>query len=183
MANIKKLTLDWSQTGVTIYCIIRREVDEYLLDDSDGNFVYGPADPYLSMAEDAIIKGRYEVEESRQAWDNGLYNIICYKQSGGSPSPSSDTIVGSEEMYIVGDLEVNQLESMVKMLGLVLENHVEDDITRNAYGAKITSILYVYDTAANATTHDKTTGLLYTYNVTIGYDGNNRLSSLKVIKN
>lgn len=106
MANAKKITLDYSQTGITAYCIIRREADGYLLNDATGSFASAPADPYISMTEDGTIKGRYEKSESRSAWNDGRYTIVVYKQAGGSPSPVADTVIGSGEMSIVSDTEV-----------------------------------------------------------------------------
>ena len=106
MPNIKRITHDWSETGITAYCIIRREADKYRLNDADGSFATDPADEYLSLIEDSIIKGRYEVEESRTAWNNGRYTVIIYKQIGGSPSPSGDIAIGSGEVIIENDIDV-----------------------------------------------------------------------------
>lgn len=106
MAEIKRLFLDWDTTGITVYCIIRREVDDYRLNDADGSFASSPADPYVSLSEDAVIKGRYEKDESRSVWDDGRYTVAIYSQAGGSPAPVSDTIIGTGELAIDGDLEV-----------------------------------------------------------------------------
>ena len=103
---IKKITLDWSETGKTTYCIIRREADGYYCNDANGTFANAPADPYISLTEDGTIKGRYELSESREVWNDGSYTIAIYKQAGGSPAPASDTIIGSGEMSIVSDVEV-----------------------------------------------------------------------------
>ena len=72
-------------------------------------------------------------------------------------------------------------EGFAKLLGLTLENHVEDDITRDGDGNKTESYIYLYDSAANATTHDKSTGLTATYKVTASYSGG-RVTQLKVIE-
>src|SRR3972149_6727847 len=106
MPNVKTITADWNETGKTVYAIIRQRTDNYLLDDANGTFASAPADPYLSLPENSTIKGRYEASESRVAWDNGLYDVAVYKQSGGSPSPVADTLIASGEMYIVADVEV-----------------------------------------------------------------------------
>ena len=63
MANAKKIILDWSETAKTVYAIVRREADGYRLNDADGAFASVPADPYISLAEDSVIKGRYEVSD------------------------------------------------------------------------------------------------------------------------
>ena len=102
---IKKITIDWSETGKTVYCIIRREADSYRLNDADGAFANAPADSFISLAEDAVIKGRYELSESRAVWNNGSYTVAIYKTSG-SPTPASDTIIGSGEIYILSDVEI-----------------------------------------------------------------------------
>lgn len=108
MANVKKILHPWSVTGLTVYCIVRREVDGYLLDDADGSFAVSPADPYVSLIENGTIKGLYEKSESRTVWNNGKYIIAIYKQIGGSPAPVSDTLIGSGELQILSDTEVVQ---------------------------------------------------------------------------
>ncbi len=105
MPNTKKIFLD-SETGKPVYCIIRREADNYRLNDADGAFASNPTDPYVSLTEDSVIKGRYQLLESRSAWSDGKYTVAIYKQYGGSPSPVNDTIVGSGEMYISSDTEI-----------------------------------------------------------------------------
>lgn len=106
MANVKKITHLWNATALTLYCIIRREADGYLLNDADGAYASAPADPYISMAEDATIKGMYELSESRAAWDDGKYSIVVYRQAGVSPVPASDIIIGGGIMEIKTDAEV-----------------------------------------------------------------------------
>ena len=68
-----------------------------------------------------------------------------------------------------------------RLLGLCMENHVEDDIVRDGAGNKLSSVLYSYDSAASAATHDKVTGLVAKYTVTAAYSAN-RLTSFKVVK-
>ena len=106
MADIKRITLDWNETGITVYYIARREIDDFRMDDSDGDFASAPADPYQELTEDAVIKGRYEADESRVAWDDGRYTFTFYKQTGGSPAPASDTVIGTGEMHVRNDFEV-----------------------------------------------------------------------------
>lgn len=107
MPNVKKITIDFPQTGMTTYCIIAREADSYLLNDADGSFAAAPADPYLSLAEHGTIKGRYSVSESRTAWNDGRYTVAVYQQVGGSPAPASDIIIGSGALNIISDTEVD----------------------------------------------------------------------------
>ncbi|MCK5603135.1 hypothetical protein KAR91_14725 [Candidatus Pacearchaeota archaeon] len=117
MANIKRITADWNVTGLTVYCIVRREADNYRLNDADGDFAAAPADPYNELTEDTVIKGRYELDESRVAWDDGQYTVSVYNQAGGSPAPASDTIIATGEIIIKSDLEVWQSGDNFARLG------------------------------------------------------------------
>jgi len=103
MANVKKLSTTKIVTGATAYCIIRREVDGYYLDDADGAFADAPADPFDELAEDGTIKGLYEISESRTAWEPGWYKVFFFTQAGGSPAPASDTLDDSADLFVVGD--------------------------------------------------------------------------------
>jgi hypothetical protein len=107
MANVKRISADYGVTAHTVYVIIRREVDKYLLNDADGSFGAAPADPFVSLTEDGTIKGRYEKDESRAVWNNGDYDIVAYRQVGGSPSPVADTMVAVGTMSIMNDLELS----------------------------------------------------------------------------
>lgn len=107
MPNTKKITHPWGETGLTLYCVIRREADGYLLNDADGAFANAPADPYVAMTEDGTLKGLYEKSEARAAWNDGVYTVMVYSQAGASPAPASDTVIGSGEFYIDTDTEVN----------------------------------------------------------------------------
>mgnify|MGYP001615774847 CR=1 FL=1 len=62
--------------------------------------------------------------------------------------------------------------TLSRILGLALDNHVEDTIVRDGNGNKTSSILYAYNSAANAITHDGVTGLTGKYNVAATYSGN-----------
>jgi hypothetical protein len=104
MANIKRFSVDWPVPGLTVYGIVVRELDTYLLDDANGSFAPAPPDPYLAFTEHPIIAGRYILNESRTIWDNGTYSIAIYSQLGGSPVPSSDTIIGTGQAVLYNDL-------------------------------------------------------------------------------
>lgn len=113
----KKISLFHSATGKTVYCVVRRAADGYLLDDADGSFSAAPADAYLSLAEDAVIKGLYEVEESRAIWTAGKYEIFAYSQVGGSPAPVADSMIGAGELHIQQDAEVSAADAVDAALG------------------------------------------------------------------
>ena len=116
MAEIKKISIANGETGLTTYAIVRREADSYRLNDADGSFAAAPADPYLSLTEDSVIKGLYEVSESRAVWDNGAYLICVYEQSGGSPAPASDNIIWIAKKEIRDDLFIFDQEHIGDIL-------------------------------------------------------------------
>ena len=70
---------------------------------------------------------------------------------------------------------------MARVLGLVMENLVEEVTSRDSNGNKLTSTIYIYDSAANATTHDKATGLTASYNISASYT-NNLMDLFKSLK-
>lgn len=101
----KKLSV-LNETGKTVYAMVRRAADSYFLNDADGSFAAAPADPYLSLSENATLKALYEVSESRTVWDDGEYLAVYYAQLGGSPAPVTDEPLGSGVLFIVADAEL-----------------------------------------------------------------------------
>lgn len=71
---------------------------------------------------------------------------------------------------------------ITRLLGLTMENYVEDDIVRDGFNNKISSILYLYNSNTNATIHNKVTGIVAKYDVTASYDGNGKMQLFKVIQ-
>jgi len=108
MANVKKIGTSKIVPGNIVYCIVRREADGFRLDDADGlTFAAAPADPYVSLTEDSVIKGLYEVSESRVAWNDGRYKVFIYVQSGASPAPVNDALFDQMDFWVLGDQVVN----------------------------------------------------------------------------
>lgn len=103
----KEIKLNFTETGVASYCIIKQESSGNVYDQNDGQFrSYGTAtDPHLDLTEHTDIKGLYEVTVSA-VFSDGRYTISAYKQAGGSPAPASDTVIGSGDLYILDDAEV-----------------------------------------------------------------------------
>lgn len=106
MANVKKIVAQGA-TGQTVYSIIKRESDGYLLSSVDGTFINNPASPYEYLTEHSTIKGQYEVLESRSVWTDGKYIVAAYKQVGGSANPTVDSPpMAGGEIMIKDDLEI-----------------------------------------------------------------------------
>lgn len=157
MPNAKDIISDWSQTGLTVYCIVRREADDFRLDDADGSFRAAPADSYLSLTEDTVIKGRYEVAESRTEWDDGLYTVAIYRQAGGSPVPASDIIIATGKLFVRDDLEVNQDASLNFVHKWILNKLVITDTQIILYDDDNITVLKTWDWADLSKTRSKAT--------------------------
>lgn len=100
---IKRFTIDWTQAGLTVYGMIVRENDGFLLNDADGSFAAAPPDPYVSFTAHPTIIGRYFLNEDRTVWLDGPYTIAIYSQLGGAPTPATDQIIGTGQAVIYAD--------------------------------------------------------------------------------
>lgn len=105
MAKAKNLVYGYT-TGSTIYAVIVRAEDGYVLDSTDGTFKANLAactDPYCDLAESATIIGRYSYSTSAAVWNDGPYTATIYLQAGGSPAIATDTVLDTANIYIAGD--------------------------------------------------------------------------------
>jgi hypothetical protein len=107
MANLKNIVQLLREYGVEVYCVIRRDSDGYWLDDSNGVFALNPVDKHVTLTENPVTKGLYELNETRTIWNDGLYIIAIYQQLGATPDSTTDKMVGGGEMWISNDREVS----------------------------------------------------------------------------
>lgn len=77
-------------TGKTVYAVIKRTSDGNLLNDADGAFVAAPADHFVTLTEDATVKGYYKKDEARTVWTNGIYDVLLYEQLTATASTATD---------------------------------------------------------------------------------------------
>jgi hypothetical protein len=119
MPTTKTISAPYILTGSTIYCIIRRDTDGFFLNDADGAFAAAPADPYISMTEHASMKGLYELSEARSAWNDGLYTVVAYVQTGVGPAPASDYVISLGQMAIADDAEITNATIFSEITGAV----------------------------------------------------------------
>jgi len=122
-------------TGATIYCIIEREVDGFLLNDADGTFAAAPADYYVSLTEHSTIKGKYSISENRQTWNDGYYTAWIYNQGGGSPAPSTDTLISIVRLYSYNNAE--SLHSIPTITDAIWDEAITDHLTAGSTGAAL----------------------------------------------
>lgn len=107
---LKRITVG-TTSGSSVYCIIKRESNGYLMNASTGSFYAtaggdAVAKPCLSLSEHTVIKGRYDVTEGRTVWPDSLYSVTAYRRAGASPVPANDTVIGIHNMYVKDDTEV-----------------------------------------------------------------------------
>lgn len=105
MAKAKNLVYGYT-TASTIYAVIVREEDAYVLDSDDGAFKANLAactDPYCDLTEDAFVLGRYVYTTSATVWSDGNYTATIYLQTGVSPALATDTVLDTAAIYIAGD--------------------------------------------------------------------------------
>ncbi len=109
-----------TDTGQTVYAVVRQMSTGYLLKTSDGTFAAGLTSAQASNAltEDSVIKGHYSLSESRTVWGDDKYEICIYSQTGGSPATASDFPLGNGVMYIRTDIEVNSLTLNAMILAI-----------------------------------------------------------------
>lgn len=119
---------------------------------------------------------------------NKYVSDVTAKTDNLPASPASEgnvTNVGLAVAAVAGAMALNSTvakeATLTRALGLVLENHVEDDIVRDANGLKIASNIYCYDSSAHATAHDKVTGLTAVYATTVTY-ASGHMTRFKVVR-
>ena len=112
MANDKNITLLVADRNLTVYCMVRRNADNYFLDNTDGEFRAVSVDPYIYLTENSTVSGFYELAESRAAWEDGEYDVFIYSRLGATPNLSSDDIIGGGTMEMFEDLEINQFTNI-----------------------------------------------------------------------
>ena len=105
MANLKKMNFASNTVG-TYYCVVRRDLDGWIMDSTDGIFYADPAAKFNTLAEDPVISKLYIFTESRQVWNDGFYQVFAYLQMGGSPDLDSDLLVGVGSATFESDVEV-----------------------------------------------------------------------------
>jgi len=103
MAENKNIRFDYYEKGLSLYCIVRKEINQYILDVTDGIFKSSPINPYFTMTENAVVKGLYEFNENRTFWDYGNYHCTVFQKLGASPAPATDDKVGEGDIFIAND--------------------------------------------------------------------------------
>jgi len=76
----------------------------------------------------------------------------------------------------------NITEMLSRVLGLVHDNIVVDDYEYDVADNHTDCVAYIYDSKTNAELHDKITGLLYKYTLSVGIDGFNRVNLHRMVR-
>jgi len=107
--------------------------------------------------------------------------IKSYTQSTGTfiVEPPFPVAPSEDDIVIVESIISENLEARDRLLALMHENiYVEN--TYDAEGNHTGSTVELYDTKANANTHDGSTGLLASYTLTVTYEDNKAKTHLMV---
>ena len=106
MAATKILGLIHGSAGKTIYCTVKKQADDTVLDNDDGTFkAFGSVTTFPNpLAADANQARLYEFSENRAVWADGEYIVIFYLQAGGSPVPATDNIISAAVVNIDTDV-------------------------------------------------------------------------------
>ena len=188
------------------------KIDDYLTipcnthDPSDGSATDADAVPAYRVYEDetgtAILTGNmaklddanttgFYSERIQLTAGNGLEKGKCYTiyisaAVGGVTGTMHHTFQMEAEVdaNVVSDKTGYALtgDDLDRILGMLFSNHVEDDIVRDGNGNKTACNLYLYNSKANAQTHDGSTGLIGKYAMAATFDGDNRLTLYTVTK-
>jgi hypothetical protein len=128
----------------------------------------------------AIGNGRYYVELTQAETDQADRTVIYGRYKSANTAEALGTTIQIAEFPVDASMAAVGVKAD-RLLGLSLENAVEDTFVFDTNGMPVSSVITCYDSAANATTHDGVTGLVAKYNVTATHV--NKLPTLmKVIK-
>jgi hypothetical protein len=149
----------------------------YRLDIPDAAVVTGVDKVIIHIGFTGVFEESLEIDlVDNKAKD--VYDIVNHTSYGNAKlvratTPANELAVDSGGKVTAIDID--------RILGLALENHVEDDIVRDGDGNKTSCTLYCYNSAANAIAHDGSTGLVAKYNVTATYTAQ-RMTLFTVVK-
>jgi hypothetical protein len=106
MPATKKIQYFGADTGKTIYAVIMRCSDGFILD-SDFHFKALPLAPARIFAEKtitAMASKIYEFTDATDVWDDGLYQLFFYEEVAPPiVALSTDTHLTSATVYMKGD--------------------------------------------------------------------------------
>lgn len=106
MAATKILGLIHGIAGKTIYCTVKYQADDTVLDNDDGTFkAFGSVTTLENpLTADANQTRLYEFSENRAVWSDGEYIVLFYLQAGGSPAIATDKIISAAVINIDTDV-------------------------------------------------------------------------------
>ena len=117
MANKKRIFTVW-EINKTIYAIVERELDNFLLDANDGSFVLTPVNKFNVVVADISQTTYYKLDESRTIWNDGNYNINIYLQVGGTPNLTTDILIDSGVFRITDFLDSGEFNRSLTIFGV-----------------------------------------------------------------
>ncbi len=158
------------------YEVLAHDIDEIWTDTDavDTRLPSDPADQSLLMAEHGTTQGDIAALNDISAAD--VKAQADQALTDYDPPTRTEATADKDEVIVEVNANETKIDALAvkidRALGLMFENHVMDDYVYT--GTKMDSaIMYLYDSKANATTHDKVTGLVAKYTVTATRTGDN----------
>lgn len=93
-----------SPTGASVYALVMRSIDGYILDNSTGFFAKSPSAYGITLTESSTV---YSATDSRSAWVDGIYSIAYYIKAGANPDVASDTLIQVTTCIVKNDVIIN----------------------------------------------------------------------------
>ena len=175
-------------SGLTVYALLRTAAELYFdpADDTFKAFVSLATHdlPLTALTNESFVYER-TIVDTNFGGAVARFEWVVYEQLGGAPAATDPTKTsgviewdGTQEVLLgdigggvgatpaaIADAVWNELRAGHTVVGsfgvLPSVNFADDDFTQNADGLPTSFTRYFYDTAANATTHDKVAGLLF----------------------
>lgn len=106
MANIKTVSIFTLQNYTTVYAIVQRSADGFLLNSSGAFEAYSaPISNYALSLSTTDIPGFLSATSNATAWVDGEYDYFFYG-ADSSPDPDNDDRLGAYAAFMYGDSDV-----------------------------------------------------------------------------
>ena len=166
-----RLATACSVSGLSVYCIIRREVDDLYFRPAPDDFGVWTVEALHRMAlpEDLILLGQYYVVIDASGWDDGLY-LFYYYHTG----VAANQVIGTKYVNILGGevVDSQSYDVLARIMGLCKDNMYIDQTVYS--GGNMTSCrLRMFSTAPFAPGTDTP---IATYRCTLTFTGTNMIS-------
>lgn len=93
-----------SPTGASVYALVMRSIDGYILDGLTGFFEKSPSNYGIELTESSTV---YSKTDARSVWIDGIYSIAYYIKVGATPNVATDTLIQVTTCIVQNDTIIN----------------------------------------------------------------------------